>query len=66
MFVDPDTLPNGLEDFVDANPVSILATASRGLMEGNAELGDIMIVLGTAAVITAIFAPLTVRLYRRG
>ena len=66
VFVDPDTLPNGLEDFVDANPVSILATASRGLMEGNAELGDIMIVLGTAAVITAIFAPLTVRLYRRG
>ncbi len=66
VFVDPDTLPNGLEDFVDANPVSILATASRGLMEGNAELGDIMIVLGTAAAITAIFAPLTVRLYRRG
>ena len=66
VFVDPDTLPNGLEDFVDANPVSILATASRGLMEGNAEMGDIMIVLGTAAAITAVFAPLTVRLYRRG
>ena len=66
VFVDPDTLPNGLEDFVNANPVSILATASRGLMEGNAEMGDIMIVLGTAAAITAIFAPLTVRLYRRG
>ena len=66
VFVDPDTLPNGLEDFVNANPVSILATASRGLMEGNAELGDIMIVLGTAAAIAAIFAPITVRLYRRG
>src|SRR3712207_8900063 len=37
VFVDPDTLPNGLQDFVDANPISILATASRGLMEGNAE-----------------------------
>ena len=66
VFVDPDTLPNGLEDFVDANPVSILATASRGLMEGNAEMGDILIVLGTAAGIAAVFAPLTVRLYRRG
>ena len=66
VFVDPDTLPNGLEDFVDANPISILATASRGLMEGNAEMGDIMIVLGTAAAIAAIFAPITVRLYRRG
>jgi ABC-2 type transport system permease protein len=66
VFVDPDTLPNGLEDFVDANPISILATASRGLMEGNAEMGDILIVLGTAAAIAAIFAPITVRLYRRG
>ena len=35
-------------------------------MEGNAEMGDILIVLGTAAVIAAIFAPLTARLYRRG
>ena len=66
VFVEPDTLPTGLEAFVDANPISILATASRGLMEGNAELGDIVIVLGTAALLTAIFAPLTVRLYRRG
>jgi ABC-2 type transport system permease protein len=66
VFVDPDTLPNGLEDFVEANPISILATASRGLMEGNAEMGDILIVLGTAAAIAAIFAPITTRLYRRG
>jgi ABC-2 type transport system permease protein len=66
VFVDPDTLPNGLEDFVDANPISILATASRGLMEGNAEMGDILIVLGTAAGIAAVFAPITTRLYRRG
>ena len=66
VFVDPETLPNGLQDFVEANPISILATASRGLMEGNAEMGDILIVLGTAAAIAAIFAPLTARLYRRG
>jgi ABC-2 type transport system permease protein len=66
VFVDPDTLPNGLEDFVNANPISILATASRGLMEGNAEMGDILIVLGTAAAIAAVFMPITTRLYRRG
>ena len=35
VFVDPSTLPAGLEAFVDVNPISILATASRGLMEGN-------------------------------
>ena len=66
VFVEPETLPAGLEAFVDANPISILATASRGLMEGSAELGDIAIVLGTAALLTAVFAPLTTRLYRRG
>ena len=64
VFVDPETLPSGLEAFVDVNPISILATASRGLMEGNVDAGDIAIVLGTAAVLTAIFAPLTTRLYR--
>ena len=66
VFVDPETLPAGLEAFVDVNPISILATASRGLMEGNAEAGDIAIVLAVAALLTAVFAPLTTRLYRRG
>jgi ABC-2 type transport system permease protein len=62
-FVEPDTLPSALEAFVDINPISFLVTASRGLMEGTASLGDIGIVLGTAALLTAVFAPLTVRLY---
>jgi ABC-2 type transport system permease protein len=64
VFVDPETLPSGLQAFVDVNPISILATASRGLMAGDAAAGDIAIVLGSAAALTAIFAPLTVHLYR--
>jgi ABC-2 type transport system permease protein len=64
VFVEPATLPGPLEAFVDANPISILATASRGLMEGNVESADIAIVLGTAALLTAVFAPLTTHLYR--
>jgi ABC-2 type transport system permease protein len=64
VFVEPDTLPSALEAFVEVNPVSILATASRGLMEGNADGSDIAISLATAAVLTAIFAPITTRLYR--
>jgi ABC-2 type transport system permease protein len=64
VFVEPQTLPSALEAFVNANPISVLATASRGLMEGNVEAGDILIVLGTAAALTAVFAPLTTRLYR--
>jgi ABC-2 type transport system permease protein len=65
VFVAPDTLPAGLEAFVNVNPISILATASRGLMEGNADGGDIAIVLAVAAALTAVFAPLTTRLYRK-
>jgi ABC-2 type transport system permease protein len=65
VFVEPETLPAALEAFVDVNPISILATASRGLMNGTAEAGDIAVVLATAAALTAVFAPLTTRLYRR-
>ena len=65
VFVDPETLPSVLKGFVDVNPISILATASRGLMEGNAETGDIVVVLAVAALLTAVFAPLTTALYRR-
>ncbi len=64
VFVDPTTLPAALEWFVGVNPISILADASRGLMDGNADASDIMISLGVAAALTAIFLPLTTRLYR--
>jgi daunorubicin/doxorubicin transport system permease protein len=64
VFVEPETLPGPLEAFVKVNPISILASASRGLMEGTASAQDIAIVLGTAGVLTAVFAPLTTRLYR--
>jgi ABC-2 type transport system permease protein len=64
VFVDPETLPSGLEAFVNVNPISILADVSRGFMEGNADGTDVLIVLGTAALLTAIFAPLTTHLYR--
>ncbi len=66
VFVDPETLPSVLKGFVDVNPISLLATASRGLMDGNARGSDIGIVLLVAVALTAVFAPLTVRLYRRG
>ncbi len=64
VFVEPDTLPDGLKAFVDVNPISILTDASRGLMAGDAASSDILISLGVAALLTAIFLPLTTRLYR--
>jgi ABC-2 type transport system permease protein len=64
VFVEPNTLPAGLEAFVEVNPISILADCSRDLMAGSVDGGDLAIVLGTAVLLTAVFAPLTTRLYR--
>ena len=63
-FVDPETMPDGLQAVVEQNPFTRAVTATRGLLEGNASWGDVGIVLGFAALLTAIFMPLTIRLYR--
>jgi len=63
-FVDPDTLPGWLEVVVDVNPISHLVTAVRGLLDGTASAGEVGLVVAMAAALTAVFAPLTVRLYR--
>lgn len=64
IFVDPKTMPNWLEAIVGANPVTHLATAVRGLMHGTATTGEIGWVLLASGVLVAVFAPLTMRLYR--
>ncbi len=64
IFVDPATLPSALEAFVDVNPMSHLVTAMRGLMAGEGDAGELGLVLAEAALLVAVFIPLTVRLYR--
>ncbi len=64
IFVDPSTMPSALQRFVDVNPVSHLVTAVRGLMAGQPDGGEIVWVLIAAVVLTAIFGPITMRLYR--
>jgi ABC-2 type transport system permease protein len=63
-FVPQETLPGWLQTIVEINPISHVVTAVRGLMDGTASGGDIGLVLIEAAVLAAIFAPLTTRLYR--
>jgi ABC-2 type transport system permease protein len=65
VYVNPDTLPSGLEAFVNANPISHLVSACRGLMDGSVEAENLIVVLGTTVLLTAIFLPLTTYLYRR-
>jgi ABC-2 type transport system permease protein len=64
IFVEPATLPGWLEWFVGVNPISHLTSATRGLMQGNVDGGDVAIVFAWSVGLTAAFAPLTVRLYR--
>jgi ABC-2 type transport system permease protein len=64
VFVDPRTLPGPLQAFVDVNPISILATASRSLMDGDPDVDSILISLAVAALLAAVFLPITTRLYR--
>jgi ABC-2 type transport system permease protein len=64
VFVDPATLPGPLEAFVDVNPISVLATASRSLMAGTPDGTAIAVSLAVAAALAAVFLPVTTRLYR--
>jgi ABC-2 type transport system permease protein len=64
-FVPADTMPGWLQWFVDINPVSHLVTAVRELVNNGTVGSDVVITLIGAAVIVAVFAPLTVRTYMR-
>jgi daunorubicin/doxorubicin transport system permease protein len=64
VFVDPETLPGPLQAFVEVNPISLLATASRSLMAGRPDSGAILVSLAVAAGLALVFLPVTTRLYR--
>ena len=53
-------MPGWLETAVDYNPITHLVSAIRGLMSA----GHISWLLVGCAMLVAVFAPITVRLYR--
>jgi ABC-2 type transport system permease protein len=65
VYVQPSTLPAGVEAFVNVNPISNLVSACRGLLAGDFPADDIAISLAVAAGLTAVFLPLTTRLYAK-
>jgi ABC-2 type transport system permease protein len=65
IFVDPRTMPGWLQKVVAVNPVSHLANASRGLMHGSVVTSNVVWVLVASALITAVFAPLAMRMYHK-
>ncbi|MBQ0847922.1 ABC transporter permease [Streptomyces sp. NPDC057621] len=65
IFVRPETMPGWLQAFVNNNPVTHVASAVRGLMEGSWPAAEIAWSLGWAGVLVAVFGPVTMRLYNR-
>jgi ABC-2 type transport system permease protein len=64
VFVSPHTMPPWLQAVITVNPVTHLVTAVRGLMAGTVAAGQVEWVLLACVVITAVFAPTTMYLYR--
>ena len=65
IYVDPSTMPGWLQRVVSMNPVTHLTTSSRGLMHGEFPETNVIWVLVASAVVTAIFAPIALRMYHR-
>jgi ABC-2 type transport system permease protein len=58
-------MPGWMQTVVNLNPVTHLTNAARGLMHGNVVGGDVVWVLVASAVITAVAAPIAMRMYYR-
>src|SRR5215472_18727144 len=58
------TMPGWLQTFARANPMTLLAEASRGLMVGGGVAGPTVKSMLWALGILVVFAPLAVRVYR--
>ncbi len=66
IFVKPETMPGWLAGIVKANPVTHLADAARGLVDGNANfMDDVFPVLIAACCILVVFVPLAMWMYHR-
>ncbi|MFD7295977.1 ABC transporter permease [Streptomyces sp. NPDC059897] len=65
IFVKPETMPGWLQAFVNNNPVTHVASAVRGLMDGDWPTSEVLWSLGWAALLIAVFGPVTMRLYNR-
>jgi ABC transporter DrrB family efflux protein len=72
VFVPTQTMPSWLQPFAANQPVTVATNALRGLILGQGALppgrtvtGQVVLALLWAAAITAVFAPLAVRSYRR-
>ena len=64
-YADPDTMPGWLQAFVNANPITSVIDAARGLMLGGPVAQPLTKSLIWMAVLLAVFVPLAISRYRR-
>jgi ABC-2 type transport system permease protein len=64
-FVPEDTLPDWLQAFVQVNPVSHVVSAVRDLANEGAVTAQVGWAVLACVAVVAVFAPLSVRAYRR-
>ncbi|MFC7359875.1 ABC transporter permease [Nocardioides astragali] len=64
-FVPTDTMPRPLEAFAEVNPVSLVITALRDLANDGQVTGSVGWALLGCAVVVAVFAPLSVRRFKK-
>lgn len=65
IYVEPATMPGWLQAFVAVNPVALIVTAIRDLLGGTPALQSSLVAMIAPAVVTAVFAPVAMVLYRR-
>lgn len=63
VFVEPQTMPGWVQAVVKANPITHLASATRGFMHGEFDGSATMWVLVWSLGFVLVFAPLTMKLY---
>jgi ABC transporter DrrB family efflux protein len=64
-FVPVDSMPDGLQQFAEVNPISVVVNAMRSLWLDAPAGNDVWGAVVWSLVLIAIFAPLAVRKYRR-
>ncbi|MFD6418477.1 ABC transporter permease [Streptomyces sp. NPDC060194] len=61
IFAPTDTMPGWLQAFTDYNPLSSLADAARGLINGGPVAHDVWVTVAWSAVLTVVMAPVAIR-----
>jgi ABC-2 type transport system permease protein len=65
IFVDPETMPSGLEAFINISPITYLVASVRSLMDGSPDGTAIAWTYAAATVLMVVFGALTLRAYNR-